>query len=75
MIKRLPGERIGLDIPAPEAAEAGQWIAVACRCGHSTTLGPYSYCHASGRLRDLARIMWCRQCGTRGSVRVWVVYR
>lgn len=75
MIERLPGRGIGLDTPAPEAAEAGQWIAVACRCGHSTTMGPHGYGRASGRLRDLARIMRCRQCGTRGSARVWLVYR
>lgn len=75
MMQHLPGQGIGLDTPALEAAEAGQWIAVACRCGHSTTMGPHSYGYASCRLRVLARIMRCRQCGTRGSVWVWLVYR
>ena len=75
MALRLPGQRIGLDTPTLEAAEAGQWVAVACPCGHSATMGPHSYGHASGWLRDLAWIILYRQCGARGSAHVWLVYR
>ena len=55
-MRRQPGQRIDLDSPAPDAAEAGQWIAVACRCGHSSAMGPHTYGYAAGRLRDLARL-------------------
>jgi hypothetical protein len=64
-----------LDAPAPEAAEAGQWVSVACRCGHHTALGPHSYGGAACRLRDLGRLLRCQQCGTRGAVRVWLSER
>jgi hypothetical protein len=64
-----------LDAPAVDAAEAGQWVAVACRCGRRTALGPHRYGGASCRLRDLARLLRCQQCGTRGAVRVWLSER
>ena len=64
-----------LDTLAPDAAGAGQWVAVACRCGHRTALGPFDYGKASCRLRDLARLLRCRECGTRGSARVWLSER
>lgn len=70
-----PSRRIDLESLALDAAEAGQWVAVACRCGHRSTLGPHTYGYAAGRLRDLARLMRCRQCGSRGSARVWLVER
>jgi hypothetical protein len=76
MAMRLhPGQRIDLESPALDAAEAGQWIAVACRCGHSSTMGPHTYGYATGRLRDLARLMRCQQCGSRGAVRMWLLER
>ena len=74
-LRLQPGQRIDLDSPALDAAEAGQWIAVACRCGHSSTMGPHTYGYAAGRLRDLARLMRCQQCGSRGAARVWLIYR
>jgi hypothetical protein len=61
-----------LDAPAPDAAEVGQ-------CGYQwhagaaiTALGPHSYGGVSCRLRDLARLLRCQQCGTLGTVRVWL---
>jgi hypothetical protein len=74
-MKPRRGEAAMLDVPAPDAAEAGQWVAVACRCGHRTALGPWTYGAASCRLRDLGRLLRCRECGTRGAVRVWLTER
>ena len=74
-MKARRGEATMLDQAARDAAEAGQWVAVACRCGHRAALGPHSYGEASCRLRDLARLLRCQQCGTRGAVRVWLSER